>query len=142
MSTVKVIFSRRAQLGSLLMRVFMWSAWSHCALVDGDQVIEAAMFHGVRERPLADFQADASKWEIIEIPCADPAAVIAAARDRIGKGYDWLGVLALLLHVEMQETTMDFCSKLVAEAFQEGGTPLFRVEAWRIMPRDLYIRTY
>lgn len=142
MNTVKVIFSRRAQLGSLLLRTFMWSAWSHCALVDGDQVIEAAMFHGVRARPLADFQADASKWEIIEIPCADPAAVIAAARSRIGEAYDWLGVLSLLLHIEMQQDVTDFCSKLVAWAFQQGGTPLFRVEAWRITPRDLYIRLY
>lgn len=125
------------------MRTFMWSAWSHCGIIDTDgQVIEAAMFHGVRKRSLEAFKADASKWEVIEIPCADPEAVLRAARSRIGLKYDWLGVLALLVHIELQRDVMDFCSKLVAWAFQAAGFPLFRVEAWRIMPRDIYIRTY
>lgn len=141
-NTVKVIFSRRAQLGSLAIRTFMWSAWSHCGIIDGDEVIEAVMFKGVTTRSLAQFTADASKWEIIEVPAQDAAAVIAAARSRIGQGYDWFGVLALLLHINLQRERAAFCSELVAWSFKSGGTPLFRTDAWRIMPRDLYIRTY
>jgi uncharacterized protein YycO len=142
MGFVRVIFSRRSNPGSLLIRTVLWSAWSHCGIVDGDQVIEAAMFHGVRERSLDDFKKDASKWEIIEIPVRDSSAIIAAARSRIGEPYDWLGVLALLVHIDLQRPMMDFCSKLVAWAFATAGEPLFRVEVWRITPRDLYIRYY
>ncbi len=120
----------------------MWSAWSHCAIIDGDNVIEAAFGVGVRERPLADSKAMASKWEVVEIPCDNPDAVIAAARSRIGLPYDKLGVISLLLHIDLHREMMDFCSKLVAWAFQQGGTPLFRVEVWRITPRDIYIRMY
>lgn len=142
MKTVRVIFSRRHHLGSLALRTFLWSAWSHCGIVDGDQVIEALMFKGVTTRSLEEFKQNASKWEIIEIPADDPAAVITAARSRIGNAYDWLGVLALLLHIDLQRDAMDFCSELVTWSFKTGGTLLFRSDAWRITPRDLYIRMY
>lgn len=142
MTTVQIIFSRRAQLGSLALRTFMWSAWSHCGIIDGEEVIEALMFKGVTTRSLEAFKAAASKWEIIDVPAEDAAAVIAAARSRIGRPYDWFGVLALLLHIDLQRDSADFCSELVTWAFRTGGTPLFRTDAWRIMPRDLYIRTY
>lgn len=49
--TVQVVFSRNHTPGSILLRGFLWSPWSHCALVDGGTAIEAAAFHGVRERP-------------------------------------------------------------------------------------------
>lgn len=142
MGTVQVIFSRRHHLGSLALRTFLWDAWSHCGVIDGDTVIEAAMFKGVQPRSVAEFKATASKWAVIDIPAEDPAAVIAAARSRIGRPYDWFGVLSLLLRVRLQRDSMDFCSELVAWAFKQGGSPLFRTDTWRITPRDLYIRVY
>lgn len=142
MSAVRVIFSRRHNVGSLMLRTFLWSAWSHCALIDGDEVIEAVTFHGVRVRSLWEFVADASAFEVIEVPCADPAAVIAAARSQLGKPYDWIGALGIAFRRRWDQASGWFCSELVAWAFAKAGTPLFRVDAWRITPRDLYIRTY
>lgn len=142
MGTVRVIFSRRHAIGSLAIRTFLWSEWSHCGIIDGDQVIEADMVKGVMTRSVQEFKDAASRWAVIEIPAADPAAVILAARSRIGTPYDRLGVLALLLRIRMQRAAMDFCSELVAWSFAQGGTPLFRIDAWRITPRDLYIRNY
>lgn len=142
MGAVKVIFSRRANLGSLALRTFLWDAWSHCGIIDGDEVIEAVMFRGVSTRSVKEFKQAASKWEVIEIPASDPDAVIRAARSRIGHPYDWFGILALLLRIDLQRDAMDFCSELVTWAFKTGGTPLFRTDAWRITPRDLYIRSY
>ncbi|NVM80055.1 hypothetical protein FHW83_005900 [Duganella sp. SG902] len=139
---VRVIFSRSRLPVSVLIRTFLWDPWSHCGIVDGGEVVEANMFKGVSTRSLAEFQAAASEWEIIEIPCPDPAAVIAAARSRIGRRYDFLGALAMLLRIRLQRDDRDFCSELVAWAFQTAGYPLFRVNTWRINPRDLYIRTY
>ena len=77
--TVRVVFTRRRHPGSLLLRVFLWSAWSHCAIVDGGQIIEAAATGGVRARPLADLLAESSHHAFVDLPCRDPASVRAAA---------------------------------------------------------------
>lgn len=144
MDHVKVIFSRSPNIGSLFLRTFMWSAWSHSAVIDGDEVIEATMTKGVTVRTLSDFKNHASKWEIIEIPTEDPAAVIKAMRSQVGKRYDYFGVLGIYVgfHRRWQEDDCWFCSEIIAWAFSEAGTPLFRTDTWRILPRDIYIRTY
>lgn len=142
MQHVRIIFTRRHNVFSLALRTFLWSAWSHCAIVDGDQVVEAVTFHGVRVRPLADLVADSSKYLIVDVSVNDAAAVVAAARSQVGKGYDWFGCLGIALRRRWQDAANWFCSELVAWSFQEGGTPLFVTEAWRITPRDLSIRAY
>lgn len=139
MSSVRVVFTRRHALGSVLLRAALWSAWSHCAIVDGDRIIEAAAFHGVRERPLAELLAEASEYEIIEIPARNPAAVIAAARSQLGKPYDWRGVVGIGFRRRWQDEDAWFCSELVAYAFEAAGDLLFRAKRWRIRPPDLYI---
>lgn len=137
--TVRVVFCRRHHLGSLLLRTFLWSGWSHCAIVDGDEVIEAAAPGGVRARPLADLIAESSKYEIIDFPARNPAAVIAAARSQIGAPYDWGGVVGIGFRRRWHDHDAWFCSELIAAAFADAGEPLVRVDAWRITPRDLYL---
>lgn len=134
----RVIFTRNHTPGSILLRTFLWSPWSHCAIVDGEEVIEAAAFGGVRARPLADMLADATKMAILTLP-GDPQAVIAAARSQIGKPYDWQGVAGIGFRRRWQDDDAWFCSELVAWAFEAGGHPLFRTQPWRITPRDLYL---
>ena len=136
--SVQVIFTRSHAIGSLLLRTALWSPWSHCAIVDGEEVIEAAAFGGVRARPLADMLADATKMAILTLP-GDEQAVIAAARSQIGKPYDWQGVLGFGFRRRWQDDDAWFCSELVAWAFAKAGSPLFRTQPWRITPRDLYI---
>lgn len=136
--SVQVLFTRSHALGSVLLRTALWSPWSHCALVDGDTVIEAAAFDGVRASPLADLLAHATKAAMIVLP-GEPEKVIAAARSQIGKPYDWAGVLGFGFRRRWQDDDAWFCSELVAWAFAEAGTPLFREHAWRITPRDIYI---
>ena len=142
MGTVRVIFSRRHHIGSLALRTFLWSAWSHCGIIAGDQVIEAVFGKGVVITPLAEFQKQASKWTIVKIPATDPAAVIEWAKKQEGQPYDTSGVLGIAMRRAWQDSAAWFCSELVAAAFHAAGTPLFRTDAWRITPRDLYIRTY
>jgi len=142
MGTVRVIFSRRHHIGSLALRTFLWSAWSHCGIIAGDQVIEAVFGKGVVITPLKDFQKQASKWTIIRIPAANPAAVTDWAKKQEGQPYDTSGVLGIAMRRAWQDSAAWFCSELVAAAFHAAGTPLFRTDVWRITPRDLYIRTY
>jgi cell wall-associated NlpC family hydrolase len=142
MPTVRVVFARRRALGSLLLRTFLWSAWSHVAIIDGDGddalVIEAAAGGGVRSRPLAELLEESSEFEIVPLPARSAIAVIAAARSQIGKPYDWLGAAGIAARRRWQDGDRWFCSELVAWAFARGGSPLVRVEEWRITPRDLY----
>lgn len=138
-ATLRVIFTRNHWPGSILLRAALWSGWSHCALVDGDDIIEAAAFHGVRRRSLHALLSDSSRFAILDIPVKSPAAIIAAAHSQIGKPYDWAGVLGIATRRRWQEDDAWFCSELIAWAFAQGGNPLVRVPAWRITPRDLYL---
>lgn len=140
--TVRVVFTRRRHPGSLLLRAFLWSGWSHCAIVDGDKIIEAAASGGVRVRPLAELVAESSRHQFVDIPARDPASVIAAARAQIGKGYDWLGVAGIGFRRRWQDADRWFCSELIAWAFEAAGSPLFRGQHWRITPRDLFLPIY
>lgn len=139
MTAVRVVFSRRHHIGSVILRGFLWSGWSHCAIVDGSEVIEAVAGVGVRVRPLESLIAESSKLEVLDFPARNPAAVIAAARRQIGAPYDWGGVLGLGFRRRWHDHDAWFCSELVAAAFADAGEPVVRVDAWRITPRDLYL---
>lgn len=142
MNRVRLVFCRRHAIGSVVLRALLWSQWSHVAIVDGDDVIEAAAFTGVRVRPLADLVAHSSQTQIIEIPARDPATVIAAARSQIGRPYDWRGVIGIGARRKWQSERAWFCSELVAWAFEQARDPLFRVKVWRVTPRDIFMPTY
>lgn len=137
--SVQVVFSRNHKIGSIILRTFLWSGWSHCAIVDGDEVIEAVAGVGVRVRPLAALLAESSKHEVLDFHARRPAAVIAAARQQIGAPYDWGGVFGLGFRRRWQDHDAWFCSELVAAAFSDAGEPVARVDSWRITPRDLYL---
>lgn len=136
---IRLVFTRNHSLASLGLRVALWSPWSHCAIVDGNTIIEASALKGVRERALGAFLADASEHEFVDVPATDPRAIIAAARSQIGKPYDWWGVFGIGFRRRWQDTDRWFCSELIAWAFERAGEPLFRVQTWRITPRDVYL---
>jgi hypothetical protein len=138
--SVQVVFTRSWLPGSLLIRAVTWSRWSHCALVDGEEVIEAAMFGGVRRRPLAELLAANSAHRIEHLPVQDAAATIAAARSQLGKGYDWLGALGLALRGNWQNRQAWFCSELIAWAADHAGSPWFRRNRIRrVTPEHLWM---
>ena len=141
MSTVRVLFTRRRLPVSLLIRLVTWSEWSHVEILDGEELIGADMINGVCLTPLAHRLEISSHAAIMNIPCADPAAVIAAARSQIGKGYDYPGLLGLVTHQRDWQSDQDwFCSELTAWAFGSAGFPLFRADmAFRIVPQHLWM---
>lgn len=142
MSTVTVIFSRRHHLGSVLLRWWMYSRFSHCAFVTPEGTVIEATAHGVQERTLESFLGETSEHELVEIPCANPAQVIAIARQQLGKPYDWWGILGFWFRRDLQRDDAFVCSELIAWCFQEAGYPLFRRQAWRISPETLYLPNY
>lgn len=137
---MRVLFCTSTLPGAVAIRALTWSRFSHVALIDGEEVIEA-VWPRVRIASLADVIASHSQgYAIADLYCADPAAAIAAARAQIGKPYD-LGALAgILFRRDWQAGSRWFCSELVAWAFAQGGSPLFRADALsRITPQHLWM---
>lgn len=135
-----VIYCRRANIGSLLLRTGMWSSWSHCGIVTPEMtVIEAAAFHGVRELPYTDFIADKSKYSVKNIDVPSDALAISWARSQIGKPYDWSGAIGLAIHREWQEDGSWFCSEFVEGACMAGCRNRFVFNAWRVTPQHSWM---
>lgn len=132
---MQTIFCRRQNLGSVLLRTALWSSWSHCGIVTPEMtVIEAAAFHGVIERPYADFIAGVSRYSVKAIEVESDALAISWARSQIGKPYDWWGAVGLGLHREWGQPDAWFCSELVEAACMAGGRNRFVFNAKRVTP--------
>ena len=136
---MRVLLCASNQIGSHIIRAATWSRWSHAAIIDGDEIIEA-VWPRVRVSPLADALVSHPRWVIIDIPVADESAAIAAARSQIGKPYDLWGVLGLGLKRQWQDDDAWWCSELITWAAKQGGTDLFRPDALRrITPEHLWM---
>lgn len=142
MNGVTLVFSRRHHPGSALLRLAMWSPWSHVGIVDPrtGHVIEAVAGRGVIQRRLDDVIATSSRYELVALPASNPAAVIDAALQQLGKRYDWWGVIGLGVRRQWQQDDAWFCSELAASAFAAAGEPLFRADCLRrVTPQHLWM---
>ncbi len=136
---MRVLFCTSKLPGAVLIRAITWSDWSHVALIDGEDAIEAT-WSAVCVTPLADVIAKHSAHCIVDMPCEDAVAVLAAARSQVGKPYDLTALFGLLAHRDWQEPDAWFCSELVAWSFAQGGSPLFRPDALhRVTPQHLWM---
>lgn len=125
---------------SLLIRARSGGPYSHVALIDGDQVIEAVAGSGVRRAPLQRALERASGAAVMMVPSSNPTAVLAMARSQIGRPYDWSGIAGLGVNRDWQEPDAWFCSELVAWAFEQAGQPLVRADAVsRVTPQNLWV---
>ena len=104
---MEVIFCRNKLPASLLIRLFTWSKWSHCGVIDGDYVIHATAGKGVIREPLSDVKSR-YEWEIRYMN-----GDATKARELIGCGYDWGGVFGHWFGA-WDNMSKWFCSELVA----------------------------
>lgn len=137
--TMRVLFCTSSLPGAVAIRAVTWSRYSHVALIDGEDAIEA-VWPCVRVTPLVDLLASHPVHAVVEFATGNDAAIIAAARSQIGKPYDLTALVGLLSHRDWQDEDRWFCSELVAWAFAQGGHPLFRAEALhRVTPQHLWM---
>lgn len=140
MSYVSVIFTRKRRFGSIVLRAWMHSRFSHCALVDeGTLTVIEAVPHGIQERPLSELVQESSYHEVVRIHCRNPQQVLAVARGQVGKPYDWKAILGFWLRRSWQKDDAFICSELVAWCFATAGQSLFRREPYRVSPEMLYL---
>lgn len=136
---MKIVLCRSKTIGSLLIRLVTWSDWSHVAVVDGDEVIEA-VWPRVRVSTLDSLKKKHHAVVMVEFPVEREAEFIAVVRSQLGKPYDLLGVLGLGWHRNWQEEDAWWCSELPAWAAAKIGAPLFRAEAvHRIVPQHWWL---
>lgn len=136
---MRILLCTSSLPGAALIRAVTWSQYSHAAIIDGDEVVEA-VWPSVRVVPLAEVIAKHSAHVIVDMPCHSPSDVIKAARSQVGKPYDLTALAGLLVHRDWQEDDAWFCSELVAWAFAQAGSPLFRPEAMRrVTPQHLWM---
>ena len=135
---MKVIFTTDNLPASIAIRVLTASTWHHCAVVIGQEVIEASGLHGVRKVPLDEFKSRGN-WAIYDIHVADDWAANNWLYQQLGKPYDWLGVFGLMLSRRWQNEKRWYCSELVAAAASAGGTEIVRSNLKGVTPRDLWV---
>jgi uncharacterized protein YycO len=130
MSRVQLLFCRSHGWSSPLLRLAMWSQWSHAAIILGDEMdgaAEATFTGGVHRSSVIDLFSRASKYAIVDVPCPNPKAAYEFTRAQYGKPYDFFGVIGVGLHRNWQQDDSWFCSELVEAALAAGGNRRFRM---------------
>jgi len=139
----QILFTRRSNFGSSVIRAGAWSGYSHTQIVDGNLLWGAAFPHGVGQEDMSYRLALASRAAIMTIPTPDDAAVVAFAESQNGVPYDFLGAFGLGLHRDWQDPTRWWCSEYVAACVQASGKKLFRDGATnRVTPEHLFMMPY
>lgn len=140
MSHITVVFTRRRHIGSVVLRAWMHSRYSHCALLDPKTgtVIEAVA-GGIRERSLKEMLSEASAKDFVRIPCRNPEQALAVARGQLGKPYDWRAIFGFWLRRSWHKEDAFICSEFIAWILETIGEPVVRRESYRVSPEHLYL---
>ena len=136
---MQILLCRSNTLGSWLIRALTWSSWSHAAIVNGYECVEAT-WPRVRQVDTLQVVTAHSDFVLIDLPCVNPSAAWEAAISQVGKPYDWLALAGFLVHRDWAATGRWFCSELVAWSFFKAGSPLYRPEdTHRVTPEMLWL---
>lgn len=127
---MKVILCRSRAISSRLIQSVTWSRWSHCAVQDGDYVIEAVgvppfslilVLFGIRKNsiklggvvatPLSEFNEKHRQQRIVYVD-----GDMDKLRSCVGMLYDAWGVLGIKLKRQIHCPDKMTCCKLVAYA--------------------------
>jgi uncharacterized protein YycO len=129
MSSVQVIYTLGKGLSSALIAGYTGGPWSHCGLVDGDEVIESlALRGGVVRTGLYHVVDRSAAYEIVTLDCPRPDLAIEWARSTLGAPYDWTGVFGLpFMARDWQAPGRWYCSEHVEAALQRAG-----LDRWRL----------
>ncbi len=127
-----------------LITWFSQSPWYHVAIYAGGPFVVEARPRGVVRRDLRGPDGD-KDFQVVPAPCKRSVAVQALhnAESHIGKGYDPLNVIALVLDRALWAKIPSInnerwsCGELVTDAFRNAGfDPLPGMEAEDVLPSD------
>lgn len=138
---MKLIFTRRHTVASLLIRLFTGSRWSHVACIVSDKmVIDSTFKHGgVRLRPIADVVCESSAFDEVSVPLADEQAAVDWLTAQLNKPYDWTAIVGFVFRSGWAEPDRWFCSELAEGAIRAGGLVRFRTDLARLTPGHVWM---
>ncbi|MDX1532664.1 MAG: hypothetical protein R3230_00500 [Nitrosopumilaceae archaeon] len=131
-------FCKSNGIAGLIIRFFTFSKWNHVAIQIGDNVYEATPL-GVKRIPNYGFMQGWSRVTTINLEGLDESAAKKFLDKQLGKPYDWLALVALPFRKSWQSSKRWFCSELVSQALIHAGVREFKIDPWRITPRDLWL---
>lgn len=116
---MKVAFYKgRTRLFDKAVQWWTRAPYSHCELVFSSDVAglsecasSSFIDHGVRVKGIV---LDPAKWDVIDVPWADPQAARARVHASFGRRYDLLGLLGFVWPFRDNRSRL-FCSEAVAE---------------------------
>lgn len=136
---MKLFFCTNDLPAAVAIRVFTWSDWSHVAIIDGDEIIEA-VWPRVRVSKLEEAKNKYESWVIAEVKTRNDAEIIKAVRSQVGKPYDIGAIFGFVARRNWEKTDKWFCSELVAWAFSQANEPLFRPGTFsRVTPQHIWM---
>lgn len=112
---MKLLFTNDHSFASEATRILTYSRWSHVAVIDGTEVVEAVPA-GVRRYPLDKAIMESSEYAAVEFPVYDEQKFIELIRSQIGKPYDKTAIMGFLFRRDWQDESKWFCSELPAWA--------------------------
>lgn len=132
---IRIVFSTRKGLFSLIIRAMTFSRWSHVAFLnDATGEICEAIHPRVRVIGFADWLGEQKR---IELGAPVPVAAWNFATGRVGNKYDFLALFGLVFRKSWNEPGKWFCSELVAASLS-AKRRIFRDGVSRITPEMLY----
>ena len=137
---LSVHFLKSNTVSGWLIRLFTFSQWNHVSIEIDGQVYEARGITGVTRRSAKGYLKGWAKSATIKINAPSPPSAVIFLEAQLGKGYDYGGIIALPFRKPWHGVSEWFCSELVAAALLSAGLPKMRVDAYRVTPRDLWIR--
>ncbi|WGH49879.1 permuted papain-like amidase [Alishewanella phage vB_AspM_Slickus01] len=136
MEFITAVFGSNREIGSLAIKVFTWSRFSHVGvLMPCGKVLESTFSDGVKLTPLAEFKARYNKIEFANIPCESASLAYERGYAQVDKKYDYLAIIGIFIKRSMQDENKWFCSELVA--YMIGIYRQSRVN--RVTPEMIYI---
>ena len=141
---MKILFTRRRHLGSLIIRMVTWSAYSHVDFIlDEERVLGATAPNGVNVEPIRNRLAKASKAVVMEINDVDLDKAKEFAIAQLGKKYDWTNIIGIYLHRDWQDSDSWSCAELIAAILKHSGVQLFDIKFYhRVTPQHLLMLNY
>lgn len=134
-----IVLCRNRSLSSWLLRFFMWSRWSHSAILDHrtGTVYDSTFIHGgCKTWDAKEFFHRHTQMELrpVDVPVEREAEALAWLNAQTGKPYDWTALVGFVLRREWQEDDSWFCSEETETFRSSFATPRFRLGAGRVTP--------
>lgn len=137
---MRIMLCRSEKIGSRIIRWMTGSVWSHAALIADDGRAIEAVWPRVRMTTPAKIANSHTAYTFVDIYCQNEQLALDHAFDQIGRPYDITALFGWLTGRDWQEEDSWFCSELVAWAFAQGGSPLFREGTLsRVTPQHLWM---